>query len=432
MEDVIEAPAAEAEEIPVQDAADAAEPEAAPEPERQESEPAGEEASPEEGGKPGGEQEPETDIYAGEDGKKIPAKLAPVFKKYPELRSMFFENREARQHGGVKALVEAARTLEEAGGRQGIEGLKGDIAAYERLDELFTAGDARLAVELFDADPDAAAKIAPAFIEKFAAADPAGYSHIMGRAMLNTLQGFRAYDAIAALEKLAQDKPEMADSVAPLVKLWNAVYEAAQQAPEKKVDPEREKLNAEREAFERQREDAFVGDVLGDAKRHMEGVIEAELGRYFQQNGIDLKALRKNEPEFFEVLVKECDARLGKALKQDQAFNQNKERFHQAHDAAGLKQLYRNAIDRAMPGVAKAVHRLFDRHAPNAAAAPKPKPVPQAAAGNRTAQAGIVRVQRAPDGIDWGRPPKGYASVAEAVLDGRAFVKGKRDLHVWQ
>lgn len=432
MPEVLDAPAAEAAEPMDAPETDAAETQAEP----ADNAP-GESDAPQAGDAPETDAEkPEKaedgkDIYAGEDGKKIPAKLAPVFKAHPELRAMFFENRELRALGGLKAVREQAQLLEEAGGKAGLEAVGQEIEAWNELDGLFSNGDPELARRMFDEDPEAAEKFAPALIEQFAERSPEAYSHIMGRSMLATMQGFGVYDALARLQQMAGDNQDVRAAFEPLLKFWNTVYDAAQKVPEKRVDPERQKLDNERRQFEQEREKLFIQGVLGDARGHMESAIETQLGRFFGQAGGDIKAIRRDEPDYFKAMVKECDERLARAINTDQAFQTNKSRFQEARDADGLKQLYRRKIESAMPDIAKAVHRLFTRGA--TAAPAKPKPVAAAPGAARPGANAVVRGTKPPgEGqIDFHRTPSGYSRVADAVLDGRAYLRGRKELYIW-
>lgn len=430
MEAVIEAPAAEAEETTA--APEVAEPTEVEQPEGVAEET--EQPEPEGDAEPAKAAEPEKDIYSGEDGKKIPPKLAPVFKQHPELRAMFFENRELRALGGLKAVREQAKLLEEAGGPSGLHAVRSELEAWEELDGLFSNADPQLAARLFEADPEAAEKFAPAMIETFAQRAPEAYGHVLGRIMLNTMQGFGVYEALAKLQQLASSNKDVQAAMEPLGAFWNTVFETAQKMPERRVDPERQKLDADRQQFEQEREKLFNHGVMSDARGHMEGEIEAQLGRFFAQAGADIKAIRRDDPDYFGVLVKECDDRMADAITKDQAFQTNKSRFQQARDAEGLKQLYRRKIEKDMPDIAKTVYRLFTRGATVAPA--KPKPPAQAATAGRPGTSTIMRGTKPPQQaglqIDWGRTPPGYSDVAQAVLAGRAYVHGRKEIYAWK
>jgi hypothetical protein len=306
------------------------------------------------------------------------------------------------------------------------------LEAWEELDGLFSNADPQLAERLFAADREAAEKFAPALIEKFAEKSPEAYRHVMGRAMLNTMQSFGAYEALARLEQLAAQNKDVHTAMEPLVRFWNTVFETAQQMPERRVDPERQKLEADRQQFEQERDQLFNHAVISDAKGHMESAIEQQIGRFFSQGGADIKAIRRDDPDYFNALVKECDARLTDAITKDQAFQTNKGRFQQARDAEGLKQLYRRKIETAMPDIAKTVYRLFTRGATTAPAKPQAPAPAVARPGANTITRGTKTPSAAGLQIDYTRTPPGYSSVQDAVLSGRAYIRGRKELYAWE
>jgi len=423
MEDLMEAPAADAVETTAPEAVEAEQPiaEGAEAP----AETAGDENQPAEEGK----NAAEPDIYSAADGKKIPAKFAPLFKQHPELRAMFFENREVRSAGGAKALMQAARQLEEIGGREGIEQQRSEIEQWSALDQLFSAGDPKLAEHLFEADKAAAVKLAPAIIEQFRKAEPEGFSRILARDFLGTLQNFDAHRAITALHQLGSENEQIKQAVQPLIELWNTVYEIAQKEPEKKPDPERQQFEQERQQFQQERQQAFERDVIGDATGHLKQVAEDHLGRYFTQGGLDLKALRQQDPDAWNLPLRECEERLAKAIEGDPVFQRNKNALYEAKDAGGLKSLYRKKIDQALPTIARDVHARFTRYGGQPG---KRTVAPAAKPAAPTVLTGTKPPHEAGMKIDWSRVPSGFSRVEDAVLSGRAYVHGRKEVYAWK
>ena len=381
---------------------------------------------------PEAEPKPE-DFYAGKDGKDIPEKLRPIFKQHPELKSMFFENREVRRAGGARALIEAAKTVAEVGGRDGIAAAQAELREWQDVDAQFVAGDPGLVERLATLEPEGFAKLAAAAFEKLPSVNPELYSHIAARALYGTMRDLQVFPALRDIEALVDKHPELKSPFERLANLWNTVYDLAQKTPEKQVDPERQKLEQERQQLENDKLEAFASAVKGEARAYMESAIERELTQQFSKAGVDIKKLRDESPDSFEDLVAFCDRRIAKAMTSDPEFVRVRDARWKAGDRAGLTTLVRKKIDAIIGTVGKQARDHFSRLGGGSTAAPARRQVAAADPG-RTAP-GVVRLAKSPSEsglrIDWSRVPKGYSSVEDAMFDNKAFVHGRKELVTW-
>ena len=106
-------------------------------------------------------------------------------------RALFAEDRLHRElPGGFKDLAGLRDKIEQLGGDEGIQAIRGELDGWKDFDAKYTAGDPKV-LEFLTETPEAQAaflKIAPAAFEKFREAHPDGYSAYVSQVFMADMQ----------------------------------------------------------------------------------------------------------------------------------------------------------------------------------------------------------------------------------------------------
>lgn len=384
------------------------------------------------------------------DGRTIPAEVKKLLadlkttnpKLAATLKGQLFENQAWKQAfpGGLKEARAIKTTLDNYGGAEAIAELQNGHAAItqqlEEIDAKVAAGDPEYIASIFKQFPEGASKMMPSALENFRAADPDGYNFTMGRVVYNTAAA-GLIPAAKALQTALQAKNDAGVNQAfgEIVDWINGIQALASKQPQKTVDPERQKLDADRQQFETERREAFKADVGANIKTHMETAIESELGKHLKLRGIDIKVLRKNDPDAFESLFTDVDRRIASGIKADKKFLDAKDALMSSGNKAQVLKHYRAKIDSLIVDAAKKTDKVFysaggGKQQNNAARVGANNARKDLSGGGSPGPQLGARPEQGT--IDWQRVPAGYKTVESAILDGKAYVKGRKDLVNWR
>lgn len=283
------------------------------------------------------------------DSKKIPQEYKDLFKKDRRLREMYFSNAAYKKvFGSPSEAAELVESLETMGGLQGIQAERQEWAT---VDTMFAAGDPALVEQWAKDFPEGFTKIMPAALEGYYKADPEGYSHEIAKVFASTLQQANVAPALASLRQLVGDNPQAAGIVKGLESLFTGINKLAETAPKKSVDPERQKLQEERQAWEAQKAEIFRKDVATDVTQSIKSGIKSNLTPYLKS--------RKLDNESYAVLENNVNIELSKLLNADKVFQSQKTDVLATQDKARILKFLQARIDKYLPDAAKKVMRAF-------------------------------------------------------------------------
>lgn len=382
------------------------------------------ETAPEPTEAPAAETQPTTETQPNEtidpdlegDGRTVPAAirqhLAQLKTQNPglakQLKGILFADQALKREfpGGVKEALEVKQTLAKYGGPEALQEIQSEREAWSKLDESFINADPSFVDTIAENNPDSFAKLAPSVISKFAEIDPETYQHVMGKVVFNTLSNAPLNDIYQALAGNEQTKA----LAGKLAEWYNGIHDLASKAPEKKIDPEREKLQKEREAFEEEKGKAFQAEAAREIVGTRDSIITRELNKLL--NG------KKVPDEKMQAVKLEVIRRMGALLRSQDGFQAAHDRFLSARDKAGLLGFIKPRLDQVIPKAADQAYKLFFA----GESKPVVKPATQPSTQKAAVDPGFTRVSVAPNpaDVDHKQTPFEMKWKKQAVLkDGR-------------
>jgi hypothetical protein len=276
------------------------------------------------------------------------------------VRDAVFGAQQSRKEfpaGGIKEAIEYRDTVKSFGGVQGIKEAKSYLDNYDNLDSLYTEGKPEFVQQIAQGDPEAFERMVPLAIEQFSKQSPEQYQHIMSKVLVNTL------DAAGFPNLIEQIYAKADDQTKPLLeKLWNSIegYRTlAAKVPEKKVDPERQRLEEEKQQWQQQKIQEIGDSVNRGTAQYRNTVIARELKPFAKWEDLD--------DDRRAAVIREVRERTKKIVNVDEDFKNSRLRYLQAGDSEGLAKLERDWVDQHVPGIVPKVGKLFWSN-------PKPQP----------------------------------------------------------
>jgi hypothetical protein len=360
------------------------------------------------------------------DGRTVPPKFKELFKdpQFKELKDVWFTAQALKKEGGLPKLREFRQKYEQLGGDEGVAAIEAERSEWAGLDEAFSAGDPKFVESIASSDPQAFCKMMPSALEQFQKADQEQYNHILGRVVFNTIAGWPIADIYNALK---ETKPELAEALADR---YNGIKELAEKVPEKKIDPEREKLSQERTQFEQEKTRQYQGGVASDISKFIEGERNAKFDQFLKPYGKDVATLKSKDSDVWDEMVKSLDTELGKALKLDGTWSKTYNSILETRDHEKAVKHAKAKIESLLPDLMKKVSGRFFRFA---------TPAKQAVNGQKPnvngqpvkpLAAGVVKVTIRPNVTEIDHARNRAAGID--VLDKNSYLKGKKELVSWK
>lgn len=362
-------------------------------------------------------QEDKPELEAQADDKGVPAKYKDLFAKDKDLRFAYMGYKALRKEfpGGVKEARGYRDIANEIGGREGIEAMQADRQAISDFDTKLANGDPTFIKGIAEEFPEGFSKLAPHILETLYERDPATYSHLMGRVIFNSLGNSPIGDVYEALKA---DKPEVAQKLA---QWYNGIKDLASKVPEKKIDPEREKLNKEKTEFQEQKATEFRNSVVNEIKNFNAKDLDSELAKIFKVNGKDYADFKKKNADVATEMLNKAYHNMVAEVSKDQAFVKQHNDLLEKQQREKLVSAMRSKSQKAIPDAVKKAYRLF-----NFTTAKK-----TVATNNNQVPAGTIRIAKQPtaDQIDWNRTSEN--EMESMLLNNTAFIKGQKQKVVW-
>jgi hypothetical protein len=361
------------------------------------------------------------------DGRVIPQKYRELFKKDPQLKSLFFSERAYRSAFGTPSEAEAARELlDRIGGDDGIAEVEAQEAERVRLNQQYTSPSVEHKREfvrgLLSDNPSAFKSIVPIAMDEYAKADPQGYSRTMARVMVNTLAGsFNGVGMTRALNFVRQNlkaNPEQAlrdlDAIAAE---FGRFEELA--ASRSGVDAERERFEQEKQEWERQRQTTETESANAEYQAQARHEGTTAIKRHLTQL---LAGKTPMSSEDLKDTIENIAQRIDRMATADKDWLAKRDAILRRGDAQRASRFVLAKLNQLLPEAAKQELRRLNAFAKPAQAQPQNR---QQQPVTRTAQPsnGVVRLSKQPAAseINWSR------TSSSDVMKGTAILKdGKR------
>jgi len=286
------------------------------------------------------------------DFKSLPAKIKTALKENPELKATYFQAKEyAKSFATPEIAQQVSETLDLYGG---IDAIKSDMEEFSTTDTMFAAGDPALIDKWAEMSPSGFAKIVPEALNKLYNVDPEMYQHVGSKMIASYLnqQNGLVQSMTQYYNTLPKDSSE--------AKLLNSIYsnflepilEMSKKVPEKKVDPERLKLNAEKEQWNDQKVRAKNDEWLGEATKNQNAKISDSLKDYIKGKNIT--------DEQIKLLSSNIDARAKKMMMKNPEIMKQMKTLLSMDDKTKFIKYMNSKIEKFVPAATHDIWKMFN------------------------------------------------------------------------
>lgn len=347
------------------------------------------------------------------------AKTAGIEK---EVRALFFGSQKLKQAfpGGVNEAVALKAALEQHGGVEAIESMKGDLENYQANDQLRDTAPDKWVAEGFEAFPEVAFKAFAHSLDIVAAKMPEQYDHLMSRVMLDTMnQG--PIGEIWQILSTSTD-PNAKAAADKLASFYHGIKNTASKVPEKKIDAQQAKLDARDKDLntkeETLRNHTVNSSTIPRLGQQMTSAIEKEA----KLIGFDLKKFYADQPGAARSMRTEILNKTMQKAASDPTFVKQYKSIMKTGDTQRAIAMMNKKHDAILPEIVRSVATEWGIKKNGAA---KPNPTTRTTRSAPSAGSGVVeRVSAKPHGseIDWSKTGNRIYD-SEAVLKTGKVVK---------
>lgn len=323
--------------------------------------------------------------------------------------------------GGLKEATALKNGISEFGGLEGVKQTAQDYAEVGAVTRSFFDGKPEFWDSLIGESPEAFSRMMPSGLERWKQHDPASYDHAQSKVLTQTLDGIKAQDTIAAVwESLDAEKQKPArETLAAIWQALDGIRKKGEQAPERKTDPNEERLRTREQELETREQSILMKPVSAAGRAQLGEIVEREMGQAYKWAEAD--------PDVQAALRDKVESELVKILKADKGYQAERDRLKERGDYEGLTRHIKNVQARLIPTIIPRVAKLF---------AVKPKGTPAstirtaaatngANGGNGTQNQNWERVSAMPKFADIDRAAMGR-DYEDLILSNKAILKDKR------
>jgi hypothetical protein len=364
-------------------------------------------------------------------------KLPKQYKDDKFVKGLYFANQKLREAypGGVNEAIKVKQALDAVGGAEGLADFETQRKGWEQIDKDFAEGNPAVLEDLAGDSPEGFVKLMGPALDKLQKVDPEAYNHSLGKIFWNTMQQSGLLNDLGNLEAALgrQDVEGASAQFARVAEFLKTINGFASKVPEKKVDPEREKFQQERTAWEQQKQTEFQNNVLGETRQYALGKVEAQLTKEFSSRNLSLVKLKTSDPDSYDILLRNCYQAVNNELGKDKdAFSRFSAAIKGGKREDALK-LAKSRIDAVFSDAVGRTYKAFYRVAGG-------RQQTQAAAATAAAVApkvapGTIRLSKVPqpEQLDKLRMYQkfGKDKTDSMIFNGKGFLKGKDALYDW-
>lgn len=265
--------------------------------------------------------DPNALVDAG-DGRKIPQKYAELFKTDKDLREMYFATGALRKGfpGGVREALQLKKDLEEVGGLEAVEQLKGDLGSFTADAELFEKGDPKWIESGFSENPESALKHFTHALGYVGEHHPEQYNHLMAKVIMSDLDGEGGLPVreLHGLLSGLKDNPEAQKLAASLARYYNGREKLARQVPEKKIDPQQAKLDEQKQQLDTEKQQIRNQKINSESIPYLMKTVDTTVDKIAKDSGFDLAKVRTEQPKRYAKFVKDVKSAIHESVLSDE------------------------------------------------------------------------------------------------------------------
>ena len=367
----------------------------------------------------------EAEAQAQEDGRTVPPDIRKHFAElkaqnpalYKKLKGLFFAEREFRTHfpGGPQEALKLKEFVDTVGGQEGWQGVQDSLKSWEDLDALYSNGNPEFVDRIANSDPEAFSQMVLKALERWAELDKDNYEHVMARVVANTLNASPIGEIYRALQA-NEDTKALAEKLAGW---YNGIQDLSSKVPEKKVDPERQKLEREKAEWEEKKQTEFRDNIGKEMRTFYVQNIETNLANEFKARNRNFAQLKKADEETYWAMMNDAYGRVRQVLSADQQFQSKFESLIKEGNGQAAAKLAKSRAERILADVAKKTYKVF-----NLGTTTQQRKEQAQTNQQRTNVPPQSKLSKAPqpEEIDWNR------SDSKMIMDGKAFLKGRKDM----
>ncbi len=281
----------------------------------------------------------ETEVSTAPVADKVKGLVESLKKTDPalakEIKNLFFAADALKKEipGGLPEVRQMKATLEELGGKEGIESLKAEKAEWSQIDEKFANGDPTVLDEFAQFNPEGFAKLIPGALDKLATIDRDAYNHSLAGVFVSTLDSWRFMDS---LERMAENLSRIVDDkgnqlcgneikrLEGMAKQYESLREMASKVPQAKTDTEKQKLESERAQLAQERTQIATTYVADSTQKYAERKYAQFIPVESRNRKFDVEALKKisygdDQGTAFDRFQREIDSEVAQLIRQDPA-----------------------------------------------------------------------------------------------------------------
>jgi hypothetical protein len=348
------------------------------------------------------ETEPEETPEPGRDDRGLPnhvkqalAKLREVDPKAAEVaRRAYYEAFDYRQTFPSVREARAARDLlEEAGGAEGIDSMRGEVSEYASELKGFADGNPQVVEDLARDFPDSLVKLTPLAVDKLAEINPGAHDHLVAGIISSMFREKNVDNSIRRIVELIGDgkQKESHDLAKQLLEWSESVSAYAKSGPKRERSEEALKLQRDREQFDQERLSTFQGDVGSRSIQLLNTHIERQLGELLKGKKL---ALSKDQREGF---INEARGIVARSLGKLPGYKDHIQQLIDARDSAGIVRFIESKLN-AHSMVRKAAQTAWSNRGFQAA-----RPKVKAAAGTTASPRPQFGAKPKAEEIDWSK-----------------------------
>jgi len=305
--------------------------------------------------------------------------VADAYFRHDAYKKVFPTVQDAR---GAKATIDAL------GGHEGIQAIQDEVGDYRNEITEFAKGDPALIQKLWDANPEGVELSTAASIELLASKDLKAFDRVIAPAMVSRLEQAGFY---AGLTKLAEHlKAGDGQAAYDLLKSISDFFGEAKAMSKKQLDlkktadPERQKLDQEKQEFEQQKTKDYEGRIATNANTLNNQAMSKIVEPFFKEMKIPTDGRR----EFIQGLQN----KVWSAMKADKTFQMQARAVQKKGDAGETAEFISGKFQELLPGIFRSYRNSLY---PNYASIKTSKP---AATNGKTAPAASVKDIVVPQG----------------------------------
>jgi len=376
---------------------------------------------------PGGSTETDTEAELSPDGRVIPIKYRELFKKDPQLKSLFFSERAYRTAFPTPSEATAARELiDRVGGEDGIASVEEQESERVRLNQQYTSPSVEHKREfvrgLLNDNASAFKSMVPVAMDEYAKADPQGYSRTMARVMVNTLsQSFNGVGMSRALNFVRQNLKTNPDQALRDLEAIASEFGRFEELATSRsgVDAEREQFEQDKQKWEREQQQKETQSANSEYQSGARNEGTTAIKRHLTQLLAGKPAMNAED---LKDTIEGIAQRIDKMATADKDWLAKRDAILRRGDAVRAQRFVLAKLNQLLPEAAKQELRRLNAFAKPVAGTPQNRQQPQPGRTVTPAGNGIVRLAKQPASseINWSRTASSEVMAGKAVLkDGR-------------